>query len=202
MQILQWLLKIAEQEPPRIIAPNSTPITKKQCHHEEEKNMRKDLVILMSNDRGRRKHAPKSKVSCENLMLLRYFYQTLNLKGLGCFEGCRNPLRMNKKKKTSENKVLPLSQSSSRNDNNQLTADSDNNPKTTKKSKKKVNSRMKELLKWTATAKVLKGSKAAVDDHADESPKISFRLEMDNEMCAAGIGNWITTDSEFVVLEL
>ncbi|KAL1550336.1 hypothetical protein AAHA92_18313 [Salvia divinorum] len=202
MQILQWLLKIPEQEPPRI----ASQTTKKECDHEEKKVMPKELVILVSK---RRKDVPKSKVSCENLILLRFFYQTLNLKGVGAFKGCQNPLQKmtTTKKKTSENKVLPIGESWSRNDSssNQV-AGSD---RTRTKKKKKAVSRMKELLKWAATAKVLNSKKegvgskqlGAVDDDVEESPKISFIIDME-DAAAAGIGNWITSDSEFVVLEL
>lgn len=129
----------------------------------EEKITPKDFVILITDDRGRRKHVkrvPKSKLSCENLILLRFFHQTLNLKGLGSFEGCRNPLKKRSEKRGDSstlggNKVLPiadLSQSSTRNDNNNQHTDSDNKAKTN--NKKKAVSRMKELLKWAATAKV------------------------------------------------
>ncbi|XP_042053531.1 uncharacterized protein LOC121798537 [Salvia splendens] len=202
MQILQWLLKIPEQEPPKI-ASNST---KKECDHEEKKVMPKELVILVSK---RRKHVPKSKVSCENLILLRFFHQTLNLKGLGAFKGYQNPLQKKpktSKKKTSENKVLPLGEPWSRTDSSSNhVAGSDK----TKKKKKAV-SRMKELLKWATTAKVLNSKKegvigskqvGAVKDDVEESPKISFIIDME-DAAEAGIGNWITSDSEFVVLEL
>lgn len=113
------------------------------CWHSEKKVMPKELVILVSK---RRKDVPKSKVSCENLILLRFFNQTLNLKGLGAFKGYQNPLQKKPKKKTSENKVLPIGEPWS--SSNQVAGS-----EKTKKKKKAV-SRMKELLKWAATAKV------------------------------------------------
>ncbi|KAL1565183.1 hypothetical protein AAHA92_07433 [Salvia divinorum] len=121
MQILQWLLKIAAQEAPRIAAP---------IH---KKTLQK------------------------------------------------------RKKKTSENKVIPIAGLSDQSWSCNELADSD---KTTTKKTKAV-SRMKELLKRAVNRK--KGGLKQVDSDVD-SPKMRFR---DDE-----IENWITTDSEFVVLEL
>lgn len=99
----------------------------------------------------------------------------------------------------------------------------------------KTLSRMKELLRWAAASKSEKGGKfgrkvmhfrnrpgpiksGAFDEEiSNESPKISFRWEVESvsTTCSAPpslkydqfahyhkAGNWITTDDEFVVLEL
>ncbi|XP_047964887.1 uncharacterized protein LOC125209327 [Salvia hispanica] len=133
MQILQWLLKLAEQEASRI----ATPITK----HTLQK----------------------------------------------------------RKKKTSENKVLPIAGSSDQSWSSNELADSD---KTKKKKKttttKKAVSRMKELLKRAVNWK--KGGSKQVDYDVD-SPKMRFGDD-EIEKWINTIEKWITTDSEFVVLEL
>ncbi|XP_039034872.1 uncharacterized protein LOC120171174 [Hibiscus syriacus] len=109
------------------------------------------------------------------------------------------------------------------------------------KNKTKAISRMKELLRWAASAKSEKKLSKKVDGrrlNTSESPKISFRWEAQScsavssaisgismtsslrndeacnlvslnstvihglNRCSTRRGNWITTDSEFVVLEL
>ncbi|XP_042063373.1 uncharacterized protein LOC121807220 [Salvia splendens] len=132
MQILQWLLKLAEQETSRI----ATPITK-------------------------------------------------------------NTLQK-RKKKTSENKVLPIASSSDQSWSSNELADSDKTKKKKKATTKKAVSRMKELLKRAVNWK--KGGSKQVDYDAD-SPKMRFRDD-EIEKWINTIEKWITTDSEFVVLEL
>ncbi|KAL3850050.1 hypothetical protein ACJIZ3_011932 [Penstemon smallii] len=126
------------------------------------------------------------------------------------------------------NRVLPItdpthSSSSSSNDKVQCTNVEDKGKTKTRTNKTKTISRMKELLKWAAAAKAEKGggkkvldfrSRAALPDEyqlRDDSPKINFSssvisvnstpLHVRNQH-VDGRGNWITTDSEFVVLEL
>ncbi|KAL2512388.1 Uncharacterized protein Adt_17988 [Abeliophyllum distichum] len=108
MQILQWLFKIAH-EPPR--EPNSSPITKKQGVHNDQKVQSRDIVVF--NDRGAGKRHPKkvkkSEVNCNNLNLFYIFrrkdikkacfYHSLNLKRLGSLrrrQHSRHPMKMKK----------------------------------------------------------------------------------------------------------
>ncbi|KAL3828128.1 hypothetical protein ACJIZ3_016930 [Penstemon smallii] len=155
------------------------------------------------------------------------------------------------------NKVLPITDTTQSNNNDECTK-IDKKEKS-KGDKSKALLRMKELLKWAAAVKAEKGGKyisrkvlqfrnrsAALkaipydDQLSNDSPKISFRWDLessstissaysaisiasslkpdqiskvnsmnstplhvrDEMMMMARAGNWITTDSEFVVLEL
>lgn len=143
----------------------------------------RNMVVVVSGGGGggrRRRRAEKStRLSCDDVLLLRFvqrkdvsksfFYHTLNLKGLGSFfDRSRSSGKTTTVRKRPENdrtggastsaaalggnKVLPIAESAqSRNDedNDGVFIDSER-----KCRKKTVSSRVKELLKWSATAKV------------------------------------------------
>ncbi|KAK4419472.1 hypothetical protein Salat_2360100 [Sesamum alatum] len=93
MQILQWLLKTTH-EPPRLAS--SSPISKGQVDHKDQKVKSKEIVVLSGCGirRSRRcKRVERCKLNCENFSLFYLirrkdvsracFYHTLNLKRLG-----------------------------------------------------------------------------------------------------------------------
>lgn len=130
--------------------------------------------------RRRRRVEKSTKLSCDDVLLLRFvqrkdvsqsfFYHTLNLKSLGSFfDRSRSSEKTAARKRPEKdrtggapssaaalggNKVLPIADSAQSrndedNDNDDVLVDSER-----KRGKKTVSSRMKELLKWSATAKV------------------------------------------------
>ncbi|KAK7338885.1 hypothetical protein VNO77_19519 [Canavalia gladiata] len=281
MQILQWLFK-GSHEQERKRSTNNLPSKREDI---SEQNAEGKEINLPKRDRSnkRARRNKWSKLGCNNLKIFTFlynkdipkafFFSTLNLKRLTSFNR-RHFLyfkRMKREESSREvgivnkgdsaghggNKVLPitetpLSSSAERNDQCDTTETKDQ----TKVDKKKPMSRMKELLRWAASAKTEKGGKfngrkvlmfrrrgtlkAVPDDDqvCSDSPKISFRWDVEscsttssaysaisiasssrngqNQIATSTIsippqetgpitckkGNWITTDSEFVVLEL
>ncbi|KAE9618038.1 hypothetical protein Lalb_Chr03g0041901 [Lupinus albus] len=213
-----------------------------KCYRAYQRSKRIELSKLSSKNLKRfafvyRKHIPKA---C--------FYKTLNLRSRSLNKRHfvysmkmmkREEVVINKADSTGHggNKVLPITERNEQCDTKEV-----------KGEKKKPISRMKELLRWAASAKAEKGAKfngrkilmfrrrgtlKAVsndDEVCSESPKISFRwdvescstisssqnlqtqiapstmsnspLDTDHITFSRKKGNWITTDSEFVVLEL
>uniref|UniRef100_A0A5B6YUU5 Uncharacterized protein n=1 Tax=Davidia involucrata TaxID=16924 RepID=A0A5B6YUU5_DAVIN len=278
MQVLQWLFKGA-QEQPRETSPGNS--TNKKETASDQKAKSKDIVLLNNHRVNQRlKREEESKLGCKNLypfIILRRkdiektcFSSTLSLKRLGSFHRRQHyihPMKMKKEDiaggvlginhKADSAEVLPISDtalSSSANVNDECgTVEKKDEPKG---DKTRTISKMKELLRWAASAKSKKRGKyispkvlhlrnratlKAVSDDDQlryDSPKISFRWDVercstsssaysaismassskndqtvnmpslistpihDRDQCTSRTGNWITTDSEFVVLEL
>ncbi|XP_011083319.1 uncharacterized protein LOC105165855 [Sesamum indicum] len=175
----------------------------------------------------------ESKVSCEDVCLLRFlqrrdfsrafFYRTLNLKGLGGLQRRQRSQPLKSMKRENEidggvrvndkatdsaaaaggSKVLPLTDSNQSSRGN----DNDQRPELAKNGKKRGDKmkgicRVKELLRWPAGASAKGGEKgernssvatkvfhyknttglkevAMEDQFVDDSPKISFRLDLE-----------------------
>ncbi|XAR60999.1 hypothetical protein NMG60_11034567, partial [Bertholletia excelsa] len=247
--ILQWLFK--KQEPSREATPGPKTMVREKPFYERAKS--KDVIPFN-----------KSKFGCSSFKLFAIlrrrdiantcFYHTLNLKRPGSFNTRQQRIYTMKMKKediarglgithkadnSGSNKVLPISDGA-------LSSSSDRKEVEEKRNKPKDEkarsiSRVKELLRWAASAKSQKGGKnlgrkvlhlrnratlKAVPDNeqlSNESPKISFRWDVESCSATSSVysaasiassmqeqslnlpsrsGNWITTDSEFVVLEL
>ncbi|XP_077229843.1 uncharacterized protein LOC143862660 [Tasmannia lanceolata] len=253
MQILQWLLKVSQEQ-----AIETTPSSKRMLTLGEEKEKEKDCDEFESDE---------VELECKDLFSISLtransrtrFYSTLNLRSLKNFcerRDCLHPLKkehMSHKVESANvgNKVLPICDATVSVSGTDYSSDGSVNKK------RRALSRMKELIRWAATAKSDKGGnkgwkvlyfrnkgnlKAPPDEISSSSSKISFRwdvgscsayssalsplslassttshrtftnqnLEIDSkETCVSPkdeecvrMGNWITTDSEFVVLEL
>ncbi|CAK8541544.1 unnamed protein product [Lathyrus sativus] len=260
MQIVQWLFK-KEQEQER----------KKSTFNEKYDKVKEINVLKHDGSYKRTKRFLCIKHGYKNLKIFSFlykkdipkawFFRTLNIRRIGFNRRhfvysmkTKEEAIVNKTDSTihAGNKVLPithetpLSSSSKRNEQGDICI-----------TKKKPTSRMKELLRWAASARTDKGGKfygrkvlimlrrrgnvKAVQDDDEalsDSPKISFRWDVEScsttsSACSAFSmasstrngekkvatstislppsesgytpcrkGSWITTDFEFVVLEL
>ncbi|XP_019450191.1 PREDICTED: uncharacterized protein LOC109352556 [Lupinus angustifolius] len=273
MQILQWFFRgshAQERESSNFNLSHKSGVIKDQNDNSVLKNHRAYQ---------RSKRTELSKLSSKNLKILAFvyrkdipkacFYNTLNLRSRSLnkrhfvysMKMKREEVAVNKADSSNGhggNKVLPITEAplSSLVERNEQ-CDTKEVKDQIKGEKKKPISRMKELLRWAASAKAEKGGKfngrkilmfrkrgtlkAVQDDDqvCSESPKISFRWDVEScstfsSYSAISVasssqnlpiqiapstmsippsdtdhitfsrrkGNWITTDSEFVVLEL
>ncbi|KAL4323209.1 hypothetical protein GQ457_11G003530 [Hibiscus cannabinus] len=250
MQIFQWLFKAADE-------PGS----------KDQEDKPKDLVPCKNDNRRSKSKKFKPVIFlCNKDIAKACFYSTIYLKKVDSSRTTHHhhhhqqqqphsqtTVKMPKEgfvlvsHKSDSSKVSPLSEAqvavSSANayDHRQCSSSSNG----TKDKKPKTMSRMKELLRWSASAKPEKGAKLSkkVDGRRlsiSDSPKISLRWDVEkcstissvisgvsmasssrndessNKLqvslnstaihglnhCSSGRENWITTDSEFVVLEL
>ncbi|KAF3436010.1 hypothetical protein FNV43_RR23102 [Rhamnella rubrinervis] len=272
-QILQWLFKETHER------------ATENCPGPTKPNQDQNIVVYKHSGVHRKsKSIEGSKLGskklkkifplCRTDIATACFYSTLNLKRPSDINRQQDWIKSMKMKKEdiarglgininkidmasthAGNKVLPISEATlSANTNIEECSTSENKEKL-KGDKGKTMSRMKELLRWAATAKSEKGAKfigrkvlqlrnrrtlkSVPDDDqlSNESPKISFRWDVEScsttssaysaislasstavsmpslystsiqiqdhgDHCTPRRGNWITTDSEFVVLEL
>ncbi|KAE9622170.1 hypothetical protein Lal_00032558 [Lupinus albus] len=246
MQIFQWLfrgLHAQERESKTFHNPSS-----KSEDIRDQNGKGKDISLLKHHrayQRSKRKEWSKLRSKNSNIFAFIYiknipkecFYSTINLKRLRSFNK-RNFVHSMKMKREEAriankaesivhvgNKVLPISEAPL----SSLVESNDKyDTKENKGKKTKPISRMKELIRWVASAKTEKGDKfngrkvlmfrrrgtlkafPNDDQVCGESPKISFSYStisiasssQSEQTLNHKQGNWITTDSEFVVLEL
>ncbi|KAF7825706.1 uncharacterized protein G2W53_016870 [Senna tora] len=223
-QILQWLFKGAhEQEREINISPEAT---KKKANKDQNAQGNKNIILVKHPRAHRRrtsnieegsKHGHSKNVNifafiCTKDIAKSCFYSTIKLKRVGSFNSRENFVYSMKMKRDEiargivgntnkadsaahvGKKVLPVSEE--RNEQCGISGSRDQ----IKGDKKKPISRMKELLRWAATAKTEKGGKVngrkalkfrrdqgtlkTVRDDEEaasiDSPKISFRWEVES----------------------
>ncbi|CAJ1797320.1 unnamed protein product [Sphenostylis stenocarpa] len=224
-QILQWLFKGAHEQERK--SNNNFSIPPKREDTSEQNAKGKEVNLLKRERSQKRARGNKwGTPGCKNFKIFAFlyrkdipkafFYSTLNIKRLRSFNRRQFLYFMKMKKEEPSrdvgstnkadsaghvgNKVLPISEAplSSSAESNDQCGDSTDTKDQTKGDKKKPMSRMKELLRWAASAKSEKGGKfngrkvlmfrrrgnlkAVPDDDqgCSESPKISFRWDVES----------------------
>ncbi|KAK7292988.1 hypothetical protein RJT34_15848 [Clitoria ternatea] len=224
MQILQWFFKGAHEQESESSNIN-LPSKRENISAQNAKGKEINLLKREGSYKRKKRRNKWSKLECKNLKIFTFlyrkdipkafFYSTLNLKRLGGFnrrhflyfmkmkrqESSREVGTVNKADSAGHvgNKVLPITEapfSSSAERNGQC--DTAETKDQTKGDKRKPMSRVKELLRWAASAKTEKGGKfngrkvlmfrrratlkAVSDDDqfSNDSPKISFRWDVES----------------------
>ncbi|CAN1131252.1 hypothetical protein LINPERHAP2_LOCUS6295 [Linum perenne] len=228
MQILQWLIKVAHDQA-RETHTSKSSTSPKKANSNTNKSKQQEIVLFQNCGRQKRSRGDKKKdkkssgsrnyyyisrnnpfaVLCRRDVAKDCFFSTIHLKPVDCsnrqerWTQYMKKMKIQKQKKEEAGRKLD----STHVGNKVLPVAGERSPSPPSKTAATVNktrgvSRMKELVRWAAGAKSDKkvrnrgARKAEQDAVSMVSSSSAAAVNCDRK------GNWITTDSEFVVLEL